>query len=108
MGFIYGPCAPHYEDWEDAYDNWKEKNAAANKEGAKMGVGTGIALGVCAYIIWSGVATLPCIVVGAGALTQDASSISASLARNEAAKAANAARKILDDCMEAHKNYYGN
>ncbi len=97
-----GPCGPQFEDWEDAYDDWQDADAAADKAIKNVGVSTGIAVAGCILLPLVG-----CILGGANALNNDYDSIQASLARNEAYADLQKAKKDYKDCVNNHKEYYG-
>lgn len=102
MAFDPGPCGPQFEDWEAAYLDWRNKNAAANREATKVGVVAVFAAGVCiAAGGW------PCIGLAGGSLIQDASSVSATNARNAAYITLQVAKNAYKDCVKNHKHYYG-
>lgn|SRR5690554_3344723 len=103
-----GPCGPQFEDWEDLYRDWENKNSAANAAARNAAIASGVAVAVCGGTAWTGVGLLGCATATAAALAADAESIAASLSRNEAAEARNAAQKQYKECTENHKNYYGN
>ncbi len=105
MAFDKGPCGPQFEDWEQAHQDWQNKDAAADAAIERAAVATAVALGLCG-LAWTGAALAPCIAATALALELDRQSISASQARNAAAAKSNAAQTAYENCVEAHKGYY--
>ena len=106
MAFDPGPCGPQFEDWETAYDDWQNKDSAADAAIRVAGYATATALAVCGGTWWTGVGLLGCGVATAAALAADAESVAASLARNDVAAARNAAKSGYHGCVDNHKWYY--
>jgi len=106
MAFDPGPCGNQFEEWEDAYDEWQDADAAADKAIKNVGVSTGGALVVCGATWWTGVGLIGCAVGAANALNSDYDSIEASEARNEAYGDLQKAQKAYKDCVKNHKEYY--
>ena len=102
-----GPCGPQFEDWEAAYNNWQNKDHAANVAAARAAAATAVAAGVCGATWWTGVGLVGCAAATATALTLDGISIDASLERNAAAASRNSAKAAYDNCVDNHKHYYG-
>jgi hypothetical protein len=96
-----GPCGPQFEDWEDAYDDWQDADKAADEAIEDVAVGTGLGIAGCILLPIAG-----CIIGAGNALKKDYDSIEASLARNEAAAARDAAKKAYEKCVNDHKKYY--
>jgi hypothetical protein len=102
-----GPCGPQFEDWEDAYENFQNKDAEADTRfGAAMGV-TAVGAGVCAATWWTGIGLIGCAAAVGGAVVNDGVSVRASLAREEAREKLHEAKKKYHDCTAQHKWYYG-
>lgn len=107
MAFDPGPCGAQFEDWEDLYLDWQNKNSDANVAAAEAAVASTAALAICGGTWWTGVGLLGCAAAAALALAADGVSIDASLARNAAAAARNTAKAAYDTCVGNHKWYYG-
>lgn len=106
MGHISGPCAPHYEDYEDLNRDYQNKSKAADHAFQDAAVLTGISLTTCAAVGWTGVGTPACLTTAAAALAADARSVRASLARDDAYDIQDTAFDEFMNCVNNHKNYY--
>ena len=106
MAFDNGPCSSQFEDWEQAYKDWENKDSKADEALAHAAVLSGIAASACAAVILGGISTVPCVLATAAALEADRQSVVASNARNAAAAASNSSKTAYENCVEAHKGYY--